>query len=155
MPNMRFAPPVLALALLVVPHARAQDVDADIAAAADRLKPADRRHLKVHNGNPLVAGQVTLTAPIADAGRIIDRVDVMQEWDCKTGRYRITRKTLRTSDGQYVRSDPRDGPWTPVADAAPGAESLKRLCPGRAANASASAGPAIPPGAQVVTFPPR
>ena len=152
---MRLAFSALALALLVVPPARAQDLDAEIAAAADELAAPtlDRKYAKTRNGHPQVAGQVMLADPIADAGRLIDRVDVMQEWDCKTGRYRITRKTFRASDGQYVRSDPRNGPWTEVADKAPGSQTLKRLCPNRAAKVAAAAEPEIPPGAQVITFP--
>jgi hypothetical protein len=153
---MRLALSALTLVMLVVPAARAQDVDAAIAAAADDLGPAQgRKYAKTRNGHPQVAGQVLLADPIADAGRMIDRVDVMQEWDCKTGRYRITRKTFRASDGQYVRSDPRNGPWTAVADKAPGSETLKRLCPNRAAKGPAPEELAIPPGAQVITFPPK
>ena len=150
---MRFALSALALALLAAPPARAQDVDAQIAAAADSLIPHEgRKYAKTHNHHSQVAGSLKLADPIADAGRVIDRVDVMQEWDCKTGRYRITRKTFRAADGQYVSSDPRNGPWTAVADKAPGSATLGRLCPGRA---KASAEPEIPPGAQVITFPPR
>jgi hypothetical protein len=153
MPAMRLALSVLALTLLLAPPARAQDVDAQLAAAVDDLIPVQGRgYAKVRKGHPQVAGSLKLADPIADAGRVIDRVDVMQEWDCKAGRYRITRKTFRAADGQYVRSDPRNGPWIPVVGKAPGAETLKRLCPKRAAE-EAVMEPEIPPGAQVITFP--
>lgn len=143
----------LALALLTAAPAMAQEaVDAQIARDADSLTPnTARKYAKTRNGNPQVAGSLQLADPIADGGRVIDRVDVMQEWDCKAGRYRITRKTLRTSDGLYVTSDPRDGPWIAVAATGPGAQSLRRVCPGRTTSVGVTT--TLPTGEQVITFP--
>jgi hypothetical protein len=147
---MRFACPVLVIALLAG-AAQAQDYDAQIKAAADDLAPPQRKSASMHRGRPHVAGQVTLTEPIVDNGRTIDRVDIMQEWDCKTGRYRILRKTFRTSDGEYVHSDPRDTGWIATPDGAPGSETRKRVCPKTADPATAPA--ARPSGPQVITMP--
>ncbi|HEY0648292.1 hypothetical protein [Phenylobacterium sp.] len=83
-----------------------------------------------------------------------ERVDAMQEWDCKTGRYRITRRVFRTADGAYVRTDVRPGAWIDVEEEnVAGAELLKQVCGARPARAAARPPAARPSGPQVITLP--
>lgn len=125
---MRFAALILPLALALAAPAASQDYDREI--SPDSLAiDAGAHHAKTRKGRQLVSGRVTLDQPIVDSGRVIDRVDVMQEWDCQAARYRTVRKTFRDGDGAYVHSEPRDGPWTGVARDGPGWEMLKRVCP--------------------------
>jgi len=87
--------------------------------------------------------------------RVSDRVDVMQEWDCKTGRYRVTRRTFRTADGAYVRTDLRPGAWIDVeAENVTGADFLKQACgKGTARTAARLPADGPPSGPQVITLP--
>lgn len=153
---MRLAP-TLALALaLAAPAAApsaAQDFDVAVPPDAISVDPAAKpMHRK---GRRLVSGEVLLERPIVDGGRVIDRMSVMQEWDCKAKRYRVARKTFRTQDGQFVHSDPRDGPWTPVVPGGPGWRLFQQACPASAATAAPAPAPAKPRRPQVVAFPQR
>ena len=90
----------------------------------------------------------------APSDRVSDRADVMQEWDCKTGRYRITRRTFRTAHGAYVRSDLRPGVWIDVDEEdVTGAEFLKQACGKGSAKPAARPPAERPPGPHVITLP--
>lgn len=86
-----------------------------------------------------------------------ERVDAMQEWDCKAGRYRIVRRVFRTAEGAHVRTDVRAGAWIDVeAESVAGAELMKQVCgPRSTARAAPRAPPARPSGPQVITLPQR
>lgn len=146
---MRLA--ALLLVLAIAAPAAAQDYDREISPDSVVVDPA-AHHAKVRKGRQLVSGQAALDQPIVDAGRVIDRVDVMQEWDCHAARYRNVRKTFRDVDGAYVHSEPRDGPWTDVRKDGPGWEMLKKVCPPPQPDADPTA--AGDAGPQVVTMPP-
>ena len=84
-----------------------------------------------------------------------ERVDAMQEWDCKAGRYRITRRVFRTAEGAHVRTDVRAGAWIDVeAENVAGAELMKQVCgPRQPARATPRTPAARPSGPQVITLP--
>lgn len=147
---MRLAALILALALAT--PAVAQDYNVDVGPDALTVDPAAKA--KHRRGRRLVSGEVTLEQPIVDAGRVINRMSVMQEWDCHASRYRVVRKTFRTDDGLFVHTDPADEPWTTVTRGGPGWETLKRACPGVAEPEPAGVVQGRP-GPQVVTMPAR
>lgn len=143
----------LIVAFALAAPAAAQDYGGDINPDGIVIDTA-ARHAKVRKGRRLVSGDVALAQPIVDGGRVIDRVRVMQEWDCAAARYRTVRKTFRDDEGRFVHSDPRDTPWTGVAKDGPGWEMLKRVCPPPQDTALPDL-TAARPGPQVVTMPTR
>jgi hypothetical protein len=108
---------------------------------------------------PAALAQEPAATPPAAPAATPERVDAMQEWDCKTGRYRITRRVFRTAEGAYVRTDVRAGAWVDVEEEnVAGAELLKQVCGARAARAAprtpaARPSAARPSGPQVITLP--
>lgn len=118
------------------------------------------RHDHHRHGRQRVSGRVELADPIVDAGRRITEVRVTQDWDCRTGRYRVVQKIYRTDQGEVVSSDNHSGPWIPVPDGAPDAKTRALVCPraapvsGGAAQEPARSGKRRAVGPQVVIMAP-
>lgn len=146
-------PILVALIMALAAPAAAQD-DIDDINPDSIVVDTSAKHAKLRKGRRLVSGDVTLAQPLVDGGRVVERVRVMQEWDCAAARYRTVRKTFRDNSGLFVHAEPRDGPWTSVTKDGPGWEMLKRVCPPQAGPAVSDAAPQRR-GPQAVTMPSR
>lgn len=106
---------------------------------------------------PDASAQEPAGAPPAASAPSPERVDATQEWDCRRGRYRVTRRVFRTAEGVHVRTDIRAGGWIDVEEEnVAGAELLKQVCgPRPTARATPRTPPTRPSGPQVITLPQR
>lgn len=86
---------------------------------------------------------VQLADPIAEAGRMLGRVDQIQDWDCSGRRYRGVRQVFRTENEEYVRSEPMRGDWAPVLAGAAEARAFALICPAAAPSKEAITEPVL------------
>lgn len=87
----------------------------------------DRRSWE-HPGHVDTPAQLILPQPHPYYGLMIQRVEVTNEWRCKTRLHRVSMRSLYSDTGRYVRSERAAEPWVTVDPDSDLSEMLDFAC---------------------------
>jgi len=92
----------------------------------------DRSSIKSRSGRRTGWRQVQATVQLANphfyAAREVTQETQTQDWDCIGRRYRVVLRVFRTGDGQFVRSERKQGPWTAIPKEGPEQRAFETIC---------------------------
>lgn len=84
-----------------------------------------------HPGHVRTKAELILPEPEPYYGRMIERVEIAQEWECNRGERKTTRRNFYTGNGQYVRTEPVNQPWAKVPPESDHAPLIAAVCEGK------------------------